>query len=293
MKTRILILILTFPTLILGQTLLNAPHFNGRIDNIIEKSYGRSVFILKKSLYFPNIYSGWKSCYFFDKNSNLVRQVNKYKGEIRLDEKIERDTFEHKMVERKIQQGAVNGAKGNYIEQEYILDKEGKIKQINKWSFSAKDKTKEIFDIERNIQYQQKQILSSTSESINYQGDTVKHFSYKFQYDTLGRLILIERCGDIRNTQWEKRDNLILGASVIERQDTLSKLQQRNTLHYNSNGQTFYYKTEYVGELYENQPIKSLTTYFKYDENGNWIKRYIQFNHGKKRLEAKRVITYK
>jgi hypothetical protein len=295
MKRIAVYIFLLIPVLSFAQLFPKINDYHGKIEKVVEKYYGIEIYWFKRytGLYFPRMYNGWKYKFIFDENSNLINQINKYKCNVRADYKFQREITKNKIIEREINQANVNNDKGNYIENEYILDTEGKFKQVNIWSFNLKDSVKKLNVIEKNTIYDNGKLVSYTSGMIDFKGDTIDFELYKIQYDIGGRLIEIGEYSNGINYKCMENDTLPTEL-YLDVQDTLSKLLTKYSYHYNTKGQIESYKIENLSEpCGPPERFKSLTIYFKYDKNQNWIKKYYQFDNNKKRLETKRKITYK
>ena len=71
----------------LGQLFPAISNFNGDIEKVVEKRYGKEVHLLNRwtGIYLPGCYSGWKYVYHLDTNGRLERRTNSFKGKLRAD----------------------------------------------------------------------------------------------------------------------------------------------------------------------------------------------------------------
>ena len=140
------LLIVLFPTISFGQLFPSISDFNGDIEKVVEKRYGKEVYLFNRLTggYLPRCYSGWKYIYHLDTNGRLERRINKFKRKLQADYIFEYDTIKNRILEREIVNDNVNNHRGSYIEDEYILDSKGKIEKVNIWSFHPSDSLRKI-----------------------------------------------------------------------------------------------------------------------------------------------------
>ncbi len=127
---------------------------------------------------------------------------------------------------------------------------------------------RELFLVEKDVEYQNDKLISFTRYNINENGDPDDGEKCDLFYDPSGRLIRIERKG------------IALNFNTI--------------LYYNYNNRGFanHFSIDYLVGLRNDQNKQRQENYFRYDRHGNWTKRY-WITDNKKRMEAKRKIKYK
>lgn len=284
------------PAISFGQLFPSISDFNGEIKKVVERGYGKEVYLFNRSkrIYLPKCYSGWKSVYHLDTKGRPKRKINTFKGKMRADYIFEYDTIENRILERKIVNDNVNNHRGNYIENEYILDSKGKIEKVNIWSFQSSDSLKELIVVEKDIKYDSlKNITSYYRGGYDINGKETKGELYVIHYDSLSRVITVEEKAIGKKTMLvESDDNTKTFENVpISEPELLKKW----IYEYNSKGQVISYTIKYYGEVYKANAGggEDYKLFFKYDNKNNWIKMYKQLGNSPKRLDAKRRIKYK
>lgn len=284
------------PTISFGQLFPLIEDFNGEIETVVEKRYGKELYLFNKRIriYLPGCYSGWKYVYHLDTNGRLERRVNSFKGELRADYIYKYDSMEKTIREREIVNDIVANQKGDYIEDEYILDSEGKIERVNIWSLQSSDNSKRIIVVQKNIKYDSiNNITSYYRQGYDGAGKAINGELYEIHYDSLSRVIAVEKKAVDEKTILveSKNQTLTFEDAPISEPELLIKWIYK----YNSKGQLITYTIEYFGELYKSGSNRGqdYKLFFKYDNKNNWVRMYKQLGDSKKRLEAKRKIEYK
>ena len=270
MKILYLCLSLVLPLATFGQLFPTIPGFKGHIEQVVEKKYGKEANFLKlsKKSYHPGIYSGWKYIYQFNEHSKLIRRTNSFNGKIRTEYIYQHDSIENKRIEREITSEKSSENKGDYIEYENFIDPEGHIEKVHFWAFNSKECSRQIFQVEKNVEYKKDKLIAFTRQNIDANGDTASAETCRFFYDSSGKVSRIER-KDIES-----------GFATILKYD------------YNNQGLVDHYSIDYLVGLNEyGKKNLAQEVYFKYDRQGNWIKMYWKSDK-KKGLEAKRKIKY-
>lgn len=270
MKKFAFYLLLLIPCLTSGQLLPKLADFKGNIEKVTEKRYGKEVNSAKgdSGVFKPGKYSGWKYIYLFDENSKLVKRTSTFQKKIRAEYFYESNIFGNKRVIIEITEKNEQNQAIEYIEYENITDSEGKIQEVGFWSFNQQNNKKELFLVEKDVEYKNDQLTSFTRYNIKENGDTDDGEKCGLFYDSSGRLIRIERKDNITNF------NTIL------------------YYKYNRHGLVNHFSIDYMVGLRDDQNKQQQENYFKYDRRGNWTKRY-WISDNKKQLEAKRKIKYK
>lgn len=263
-------LIILLPLVTFGQLFPKIPDFKGNIKEVIEKRYGKEsdFFGLLKKKQYPGLFSGWKYSFRFNEQSKLIRQTNTFKGEIETEYVYQYETTENRDIVREIISDKSKNNQGDYIDYEKFLNPEGLPEKVISRAFNSKECTKEIFLIEQNAEYRTDKLIAFTRHNIEANGDSIGSEKCTLFYNPSGQIIRIER------------KNMDTGLTT--------------TLNYTYNEKGFvdHYSVDYLADLIEfGSKNQAQEIYFKYDREGNWIKRY--WKSGKEsRLEAKRKITY-
>lgn len=289
-------IIFLIPTIAFGQLFPSVPDFNDGIEKVVEKRYGREIYLFNKwkEIHLPGFYSGWKYVYHLDKNGKLKRRINKYRGQLRADYIYEYDSVQNVTRKREIINDTINSNKGNYIEDQYMFYLEGEIEKVIVWSFNYSKKLKNILVVEEDIKYDsQGNIVSYLRVTFNNKGEISDRKLYIISYDFLSRVTVIEEKAVGKKTIIVKskygfqdfKDILISKPEVL----------RKWLYEYNSEGQLITSTTKYYGELYkaDSNGGQDYKLFFKYDTNDNWIKMYEKLGDTKKRLIAKRKIKYR
>jgi hypothetical protein len=290
------VLIILIPIISFGQLFPSISDFNGKIEKVVEKRYGKEVYLLNRwtGIYLPRCYSGWKYVYYLDTNGRLERRINSFKGKLRADYIYKYDSTKEAIHEREIVNDTVNNHKGDYIEDEYILNSEKKIEKVNIWSFYSTDSSKKIIVVEKDIQYDSlNNITSYYRHGYDINGKEIKGKLYVILYDSLSRVIAVEEKAIDQKTIIVESDNHTQSFKDVPISEP--ELLKRWIYKYNSKGQLDSYTIKYFGEEYKASSGggEDFKLFFKYDNKNNWIKMYKQLGNSKKRLEAVRKIKYK
>lgn len=264
--TYILILL---PCITFGQLFPNVQDFKGHVAKVVEKKYGREVnyFLIFKGIYRPRTYSGWKCTYLFDEKSNLIQRTNSIQGRIKADYLYQHDTIGNRIIKREIMSDNTNGHQGDYIEYENFINSAGQIEKVNFWAFDAKACSRELFQIEQNAEYKENRLISFTRHVINENGKPGDVEKCHLFYDSLGKLIRIERV------------------------DMASGFKTAISYSYNDNGMVINYGIDFLVELQEYGKDQIQEIIYNYDKQGNWTKMYWKSGN-KNRLDSKREIYY-
>ncbi len=296
MRTILLYIIILIPTISFGQLFPSIQDFNGKIESVVEKRYGKELILFNRwtGVYLPRCYSGWKHVYHLDTNGRLESRINTFKGKLRANCIYEYDSSENVTHEREIDNDTVSNYKGNYIEDEYIIDLNGKIEKVNIWSFHSADSSKKIIVVEKDIKYDSLNNITSYYRhgyDINDK-ETIGEL-YVIFYDSNSRVIRVEEKAIGTKTILIETENNMRAFKDIP----ISKpeLLREWIYQYDSKGLLISYTIKYYGELHKGGPNggKDYKLSFRYDNKNNWIKMYKQLGDSKKRLEAKRRIKYK
>ena len=206
--------------------------------------------------------SGWKSLYSYEEG-NLAKQVNYYKGDLRLNEHYDYEKSKDSVI---IKQHSIGG-QGYFITKEY-------------YSNNGKLTKKKVF-LDRNL---------TKPNSI----------FHSYVYDSTDRLISFKithywgRARDARTdcTILKYTDNTI----TIQRLDSCHHIRQTETNTFDSKGNLVkrvidaHDPNAHVSGGRSENGIQHY--HFKYDKRGNWVKRYYVTSKGKKILEIKRRVRY-
>ena len=262
-------LLLLVPSLSFGQLFPKTGEFKGDIQKVVEKTYGKDNRNLDptKSNLKPNTFSGWKYIYTFDRNSNLKKQVSTYMKIMQEENIYQRDTIDNRLIERKINNDSNSPQFGNYLEYEKFIDSSGRIEKVNFWEYDAKTSELTIFLTEENPEYKNKRLMSFT-----------RHL-----YGEDGTPDLGEKCTLIYNSEG-KLEKLI-------RLDLSSGFSTTIQYKYDSQGFLSIYAIDLLSELQEYKKVQIQNIDYKYDRQGNWIRKYYHSDK-KKYIEAKRKIKY-
>jgi len=269
MKKFAIYFLLLIPQLTFGQLFPKIGEFKGNIEKVVEKTYGKENHNLDptKSTLRPSAFSGWKYIYLFDENSNIKKRTSIFKGNIQDENIYQRDTIENRRIERVINNDKNNALFGNYIEYEKFMDSLGRIEKVNFWEFNAKACERNIFLTEENPEYKDNRLVSFTRHLIREDGTP-----------DLG-----EKCNLIYNSEG-KLDRLV-------RLDLSSGFSTVIQYKYDSQGFLSIYAIDLLSELQEYKKVQIQNIDYKYDKQGNWIRKYYQSDK-RKYTEAKRRIKY-
>jgi len=264
-------ILILLPFVTFGQLLPKVPEYKGNIKQIVEKRYGKEANFLKlfKNSYHSGAYSGWKYTYQFDNHSKLISQTNTFKGKVVAETLFQHDKADNRLIEREITRDKSYSNQENYTEYENFIGPGNQIEKVNYWAFNSKESIRQNFLVEQNVVYKQGKLQTFTRQNISANGDVASAAEQcSLYYDSSGKLIRFER------------KDLETGFATIL------------YYYYNNQGLLDHYSVDYLVGLSE-YGMKNQTqdVYFKYDKQGNWIKKYVK--SGKKnRLEAKRRIKY-
>ncbi|MDP2114088.1 MAG: hypothetical protein Q8K69_08530 [Bacteroidota bacterium] len=263
-------LFLLLPYFVSGQLFPKLADFNGNIEKVMERRYGKEVTLAKgdSGVFKPGKYSGWEYIYLFGENSKLLKRTSTFRKEIRAEYFYESSTIGNKRIVREITGQNRSGQEVEYIEYENFTDSAGRIQRVEFWSFNQQKNVRELFLVEKDVEYQNDQLISFTRYNIKENGDYDDGEKCDLFYDSSGRLIRIER------------KEIVLNYNTVLYYD------------YNNRGNVTRFSIDYLVGLRNYQNNQRQEYYFKYDRHGNWTKRY-WIADDKKKLEAKRKIKYK
>ncbi|MDO8929411.1 MAG: hypothetical protein Q7W54_10545 [Bacteroidota bacterium] len=263
-------LFLLLPYFVSGQLFPKLADFNGNIEKVIEKRYGKEVPSFKgdSGVFKPGKYSGWEYVYLFDENSKPVKRTSTFQGVIQAENLYETNTISNKRIVREITGKNGQNQAVDYIEYENFTDSAGRLQKVEFWSFNQQKNVRELFLVEKDVKYQNDQLISFTRYNIKENGESDEGEKCTLFYDPSGRLIRIER------------KETVLNYNTVLYYD------------YNNRGNVTRFSIDYLVGLRNYQNNQRQENYFKYDRHGNWTKRY-WISNNKKQLEAKRKIRYK
>jgi hypothetical protein len=270
MKLLIIFILFLLPGFVPAQLFPKIADFHGNITKVTEKIYGKELSPTKKDsgVFKPGKYSGWKYTYLFDENSKIVKQTNTFQDKIQSVYTYQRSKLDNRMIEREIVEKDKNGLGSNAIEYENITDTEGRIAKVNYWSVDTQKNSRVLFLIEMNAEYKLGKLISFIRHNIDETGKMDSGEKCELFYDSVGRLIRIERIDIELNLK-----------TVLD-------------YTYNSMGFLDHYSVDFLVGLpfYGKNPKQDI--YYKCDSHGNWVKKYWLADK-KKLIEAKRIIKYK
>ncbi len=303
MKSLTICFLFLIPGLTFGQLYLTYNDFNGNIDKIVTKGYGRDIEINNffgkyRYWYIPGIYSGWKDIYIFDSTGNIAIEKHYIKGKLSEIKYQNPDNSKNKIIENI---PSYINVQGDYDEYEFQFDSLGRISKVKYWKFTW-DSNKRLEMIDEYTKYEDNRLVSFTRYAMNmtdFKMDYKDYVVYNVKYDTLGRRYSFEKWGSIpndpisvddstqRKTKRNNGDHLFLYESVTYTYDSLGFIIKEKFDYFN------YF--DYFDYSINNTRINASSFYFYYenDEKGNWIKCYSQKDNGRKGLEMKRKIWYK
>jgi len=204
--------------------------------------------------------SGWRSTYYYD-NGNLIRQVNFYKNELRMDENF---AYNYSNNSLKVKQNYTD-EKGFSITLSYF-DSLGRVSKSE--LYYSKDTINPVI-LSHNFVY------SQNGKLISYKSTFIKTnqsdcFEFKYENDQLKELLFYNDC---------------------------IKLSKKTRLSYDKNNIPVFEEIDYQDS---NAVITGARSergmqrfFYVFDKRGNWTKRYFVTSKGRKILEIKRKITYK
>jgi len=261
--------LLLLPSLTFGQLFPEIPHFMGNIKTVVEKRYGKELATFKKDsgVFKPGTFSGWKYIYLFDENSKLVKRTSTFQEKIRAEYFYEINTIENKRIVREITSKNEQNQAIEYIEYENITDSDGKIQEVGFWSFNQLKNKRELFLVEKNVEYKNDLLTSFTRYNINESGKPDSGEKCTLFYDASGKLIRVER------------------------KETAANFNTILYYFYDNRGFIKRFSIDYMVGLRDDQNKQRQENFFKCDRHGNWTKKY--WMSGKKKiLEARRKIKY-
>jgi hypothetical protein len=271
MRKFVTYILILLPCISFGQLFPKVPDFKGNIEKITEKRYGKEFNSSKRDSGFfrPNAFSGWKYIYLFDADSRLIKRTNNKNGEDDTDYLYQSEQIGNRKIEHEIIQNNSKGKSGDYIEYENFINADGNVENVNFWSYNAREKTKELFLIEKGIEYDKNKLVEFIRYNIKENRAADDGERINLFYDSSGRLIRIERT------------------------DMATNLKTILYYYYNKKGFVSRFSIDYLVGLRHNQNNQKQDIFYKYDSQGNWIRRYYGISEKKKRLEAKRKIEYR
>jgi hypothetical protein len=262
--------LILLPCITFGQLLPKVPDFKGNVKQVTEKRFGKefNLFGLLKKTHYPRLYSGWKYTFQFNKQSKLISQTNTFHREIESELVYQYDTIGNRRIEREITSTKSKKNKGDYTEYETYQNAERFPEKVISRAFNSKENIKDIFLIEQDAEYSKDKLLSFTRQNISSGVELGSIEKCSLFYNSSGQLIRIER------------KNLDTDLTTIL------------YYYYDDKGFVDHYSIDYMADLVEYGSKKQLQeVYFKYDNRGNWTKKY--WKSGKEsRLEAKRKVSY-
>lgn len=254
-----------------GQLFPKVPDLKGNIEMITEKRYGKEVSSSRQdsTIFRPRKFSGWEYDYLFDANSKLKKLTVKTNGVVSSDYVYERNQVGNRNIEREIIQDNSQDKKGDYIEYESFVNTKGQVEKVNFWSFDARENTLELFLVEENAVYDKNKLTGFIRYNIKENGNYDNGERCSLFYDNYGRLMRIER------------------------EDISTNLKTILYYYYNRKGFVSHFSIDYLVGLRNNQNNQKQDIYYKYDQHGNWVKRYYWISDTKKRMEDRRKIKYR
>jgi len=270
MRKLVMYILMFIPVIALGELFPKVGDFRGNIEKVVEIRYGREVSNPKlfSGIYHPKFYSGWKYTYLFDQNSKLRQKTYTFQGKVTADFIYQSRTDGNRVIERETIADNFNGHEGDYTEVENLLDQQGRIEKVNFLTFNAKESKLGVYQTEQNPEYKDGKLIAFTRNQVNVDGEADSGETCHLYYNSAGKLIRTER------------------------KDQISGLKTVIEYFYNNKGLLSHYSVDFLMELQEIGKTQIQDIYFKYDNHGNWIRRYWK-TENKKRLEAKRKINYK
>ena len=264
-------ILIVLPSLVFGQLLPKVPDFKGDIESITEKRYGKEVSSSKQdsTIFKPRKFSGWEYEYLFDANSKLKKRTVKINGVVSSDYVYERNQVGNRIIEREIVQDYLHDKKGDYIEYESFVNNNEQVEKVNFWSFDAQKNALELFVVEENAVYDKNKLTEFIRYNVKENGDYDNGEKCRLFYDNYSRIMRIER------------------------EDISTKLKTILYYYYNKKGFISQFSIDYLVGLRNNQNNQKQNIYYKYDQHGNWIKRYYWISDTRKRMEDRRKINYR
>lgn len=253
-KHLLIILWLLFPLLAIGQHLKTAfpdpiPVTNDVIE-IEQRSFNRS--------FWP---SGWTSVYQYNEG-RLIRQVNHFKGELRMDE-----TYEHTETRNQI-----------------------KIKNIDIDEKNCSIVVNDFDDDGKLIQSE----LYFEKDAINPEW---KH--HNFVYDTLNKKMKFERTSFVFNRrevttyyEYAFSNNRLFDEKTLDDSGAVTRQERTEWLNERTVFRIIDHKNPETVVLGAHSEQGIQRYLYKLDKRGNWVKRYYVKADGGRLLEIKRKIRY-
>lgn len=258
------------PLLSFGQLFPKIPDFRDNLQEVVEIRYGKEGKSLKfwERIFRPGVLSGWEFTYQFDQNSCLQKRINTFQGKVSAEYVYQRDTTANRIVEKEINIAQTDEQAGDYLEYENFLDSSGKITKVNYTAFSAKKRSRELYQIDRDAQYSDGRLISFIRQPVNENGEISSGEKCSLFYDASGKL------------------------SRLVRKDLVSGFSTVIEYTYNQKGLPSRLSVDFLTEIQEygkKDQIQDIL--FKYDSRGNWIRKYWK-SDDKYLLESKRKIKY-
>lgn len=236
--------------------------------------------------------NSWKYIYEYAANK-LIRQTNKFRNGLfyrkRLVSSFKYDTLPGKTVIKELHEA------GSYVGiEEKNIDSENKILSCNIFH-SEKENLKATLGVRiKDVQYSADGKITSYEREVilkNNQKFMVEGFHFK--YNDIGQLIRIEKV-DLHQTFVGYEDSLTQGLFHYKNVSIQEpKLKRSWDIFYNQQNEISKifiqgFDTSH-NDVIHNEPI---TYSFKYDKNGNWVKRYTKLGDRKQILSESRKIAY-
>ncbi|MFA5328674.1 MAG: hypothetical protein WC384_12855 [Prolixibacteraceae bacterium] len=270
MKILAAYILLFLPIFSWGQLFPEIPNFKGKIEKIVEIRYGKEDKTLNflERIFRPAVPSGWEFQYQFDQNSRLKKRTNTFLGEIKAEYEYHTINTEISTIDQEINTGENNGQKGDYFEFENFKDPSGKIIKVNYTAYSAKDQLRDLYQVDHDPVYRNGRLISFVRQPVNSNGEMSSGEKCTMFYDSNERL------------------------SRFERKDLASGFSTVFNYSYNQAGFIRQLSVDFLVEIQEygkKDQIQDIL--YKYDSQGNWIKKYWR-SGDKYLLEARRRINY-
>lgn len=128
---------------------------------------------------------------------------------------------------------------------------------------------------------------------VAYNGDTLRHTHLSMNYDSIGRLVLVEEktCGQY--TYFNEGDSGAPGERItIKHEDPI--LVTTWAYAYGDSDRPETMEIRYLGKEYlHSQRSKAMTLEFKYDDQGNWTSIFERGDNGRPLIKERQKIKYR